>query len=312
MELHGIPGFQPPPDAVVGSLKTPDRVALRFARWAPKKAARGTVVVLPGRSEMIERYYEVVAELLERRFAVAIADWRGQGGSARSLRDAAKGHVRSFADYDRDLAAFMDEVVLPDCPPPIFALAHSMGGLICLRALHDGGVRFQRAVLSAPMIAWGPTRPSQGNACRIAAAVTAMGLGSLSAPGQARETADRVPFDGNAFTGDPARFGRNVAIARGLSNVFVGGPTYRWLHAACRAMGQAARPRYAAAIRVPTLMMVGSRERVVSLPAIERFAKNMRLGAALVIPGAQHELLQERDSVRAQFWAAFDAFVPGG
>ena len=27
--------------------------------------------------------------------------------------------------------------------------------------------------------------------------------------------------------------------------------------------------------------------------------------------GSRHEILQERDSIREQFWAAFDAFVPG-
>jgi lysophospholipase len=30
-----------------------------------------------------------------------------------------------------------------------------------------------------------------------------------------------------------------------------------------------------------------------------------------VIPGARHEILMERDEFREQFWAAFDAFVPG-
>jgi lysophospholipase len=30
-----------------------------------------------------------------------------------------------------------------------------------------------------------------------------------------------------------------------------------------------------------------------------------------VIPGARHELLMERNSLRELFWAAFDAFIPG-
>ena len=30
-----------------------------------------------------------------------------------------------------------------------------------------------------------------------------------------------------------------------------------------------------------------------------------------MIAGAKHEILQEQDRYRAQFWAAFDAFVPG-
>jgi len=120
-----------------------------------------------------------------------------------------------------------------------------------------------------------------------------------------------VSFEGNRLTSDRARFERNLAICRKAPQVLISGPTYGWIHAACGAMRQAADPKYAAAIRVPTLFVVGSLEHVVSLTAIERFAANMRGGSTVIIPGAQHELLMERDDIRAQFFAAFDAFIPG-
>ena len=50
---------------------------------------------------------------------------------------------------------------------------------------------------------------------------------------------------------------------------------------------------------------------MVSVPAIERLAAELRAGGQIVIPGARHELLMERDRVREQFFAAFDAFIPG-
>ena len=37
----------------------------------------------------------------------------------------------------------------------------------------------------------------------------------------------------------------------------------------------------------------------------------MKICQYLVIAGAKHEILQERDEIRDQFWAAFDAYVPG-
>ena len=46
-------------------------------------------------------------------------------------------------------------------------------------------------------------------------------------------------------------------------------------------------------------------------PAAERFAARLKAGRAIVVPGAEHELLMERDDVRALVWAAFDAFIPG-
>ena len=37
----------------------------------------------------------------------------------------------------------------------------------------------------------------------------------------------------------------------------------------------------------------------------------LRAGTQVVVAGARHELMMERDVVREQFWAAFDAFIPG-
>src|SRR4029078_624051 len=102
--------------------------------------------------DMIEKFFEVINDLRARGFAVAMLDWRGQGGSQRLLSDPRKGDVRRFADSQLDLEVFMREVVLPDCPAPMFALAHSMGGAIMLEALRQGRRCFDRVVLSSPMI----------------------------------------------------------------------------------------------------------------------------------------------------------------
>jgi lysophospholipase len=312
MELFGFEGNPVPDGAVVGSVTTPDGVTLRYARWrAAGRRSLGTVCILQGRSETIEKYFETVGDLRKRGFAVAAFDWRGQGGSDRHLRNPAKGHVDSFAEYDRDLDAFVQQVVLPDCPPPHYALAHSMGGLLALRAAHGNRARFTRMVLIGPFVWFGPTRPPPAVACRIAASFTATGLGELAAHGQARETIMNTPFEGNSLTGDPARYARLRAIAERFPEVCVGTPTYGWLYAACRACREAAEPDFAPGIKIPTLIVVGALERVVSIAAIERLASEIRTGGHLVIPGAEHELLMERDSIRDQFFAAFDAFVPG-
>ncbi len=58
-------------------------------------------------------------------------------------------------------------------------------------------------------------------------------------------------------------------------------------------------------------MVAAALDRVVSFRAIEALVGELRAGAHIVITGARHELMMERDSVREQFWAAFDAFIPG-
>jgi len=153
VKLVSIPANPVPEGIVTGTLKTPDGVSLRFARWLPPAGRRGTVCILPGRSEWIEKYFETVRDLRARGFAVAILDWRGQGLSDRALPDRRRGHVRNFSEYDLDLETLMREVVLPDCPPPLFAIGHSMGATVLLRAAFQGHRWFDRIVLSAPMIA---------------------------------------------------------------------------------------------------------------------------------------------------------------
>ncbi len=152
MTLVSIPANPVPEDVVTGTIKTPDGAELRFARWAPPAGRKGTVCVFTGRSEQIEKYFETVRDLRERGFAVAMIDWRGQGHSSRRLRDPRKGYVRDFSDFEIDVETFVQQVVLPDCPPPYFALAHSMGGAVMLRVAHAGKRWFDRMVLSAPMI----------------------------------------------------------------------------------------------------------------------------------------------------------------
>src|SRR3979490_3450077 len=152
MTLVFIPANPVPEDVVSGTIKTPDGAELRFARWARPASRKGTVRVFTRRGEQIEKYFETVRDLRDRGFAVAMIDWRGQGHSSRRLRDPRKGYVRDFSDFEVDVETFVQQVVLPDCPPPPFAPAHSMGGAVMLRVAHAGKRWFDRMVLAAPMI----------------------------------------------------------------------------------------------------------------------------------------------------------------
>jgi lysophospholipase len=310
MKLVSIPANPVPDHVVTGTLKTPDGVALRFARWEPPAGRRGTVCVFTGRTEWIEKYFETVRDLRARGFAVAMLDWRGQGLSDRALGNRLKGYVRSFSDYDLDLETFMREVVLPDCPPPIFALGHSMGASVLIRAAYRGRRWFDRLVLVAPMLALAGIR-SMALAGTLMRALRFAGFGAAYVPGRNAGVMDLRPFAGNILTSDPVRYARNAAILQAEPMLALGGPTVAWVDAAFRAMGAMGEPSYPARIRQPILIVAAGRDVIVANAAIEGFATQLRAGSHLVVVGAQHEILMERDQLRSQFWAAFDAFVPG-
>lgn len=310
MKLVSIPANPVPDDVVAGSIKTPDGVTLRFARFAPPAGRKGTVVVLQGRAEYIEKYFETVRDLRARGFAVATFDWRGQGMSERVLSDGRKGHVRNFSEYATDLEAIMDQVVLPDCPPPIFALGHSMGAALAIRACHDGHRWFERMVLSAPMIALRPGRLT-AMAGPLARFMRMLGRGSGYVPTGDGRPIGAEEFTGNVLTSDPVRYARNTAVLAEAPELGVGSPTVAWLDAALRLMKRFAAPGYAGHIRQSILLVAAGSDEVVSTPAIETFGTNLLAGRHLILAGSKHEILQEQDHFRNQFWAAFDAFVPG-
>lgn len=310
MILHAIPANPVPEGAVAGHITTSDNVKIRYARWNPTAPRRGTVCVLTGRADMIEKYFEIIEELRGRGFAVTIHDWRGQGGSDRRVRDPRKGYVRSFDEYQLDLETLIREVVLPDCPPPYFALAHSMGGLILIDAVKQGRRWFDRAVVTAPMLHFagmrgGPFIPYIAKIARMLA------LGRLYVPGGGPVPIAHRPFLGNRATSDAVRYERAASIVQSAPELALGSPTIGWLSAAFEVMERIEDPSYATDLRQPLLILAAGKDSVVSNAAIERFAMRLRAGAHLVVSGSRHEILMERDVFRGQFWAAFDAFVPG-
>jgi lysophospholipase len=310
MSLISIPANPVPDNFVTDCIKTPDGVSLRFARWQPPAGRRGTVCIFQGRGEWIEKYFETVRDLRARGFAVATLDWRGQGLSDRALGDRHKGYVRDFSQYDTDLATFMREIVLPDCPPPLFAVGHSTGATVLIRAAAQGHLWFDRMVLIAPLIALAGAGATP-SASLIVRVMRLAGFGSLYVPGGDVGVMESRPFADNILTSDPVRYARNAAILEAEPALALGPPTVAWADAAFRAMRVVRDRSYPARIRQPMLIVSAGLDAVVSNAAIEEFATLLRAGSHLVVVGAKHELLMEQDRFRSQFWAAFDAFVPG-
>jgi lysophospholipase len=291
-------------------LTTKDGANLRFARFSPPPGRKGTICIFPGRAEFIEKYFETVRDLRARGFAAAILDWRGQGGSQRVLSDPFKGHVRDFAEYEIDVEAFMREVVLPDCPPPHYAIAHSMGASVLLRMSYKGQRWFDRIVISAPMIGLS-TKTYPRFAQPAMKIMRALGMSSSYIPGGDATVMAAQSFIGNPVTSDPVRHARTIAILEARPTLGIGAPTVGWAAAAFDAMDQFAEPRFTSNLRQPMVLVAAGRDEIVSTLATEEFGLRLRAGAHLIVNGAKHELLMEQDRYRSQFLAAFDAFVPG-
>ena len=268
------------------------------------------MVICQGRAEFIEKYFETIGELLARKLCVVAFDWRGQGLSGRELSNRRKGHIDDFSIYERDLDALMQQIIDPFCPRPWFALAHSMGGAILLSQARAGRSPFARLAMTAPMIdLYGLHFPTLS---RVTAEVLdAIGLGSAFIPGGTSQARLMRAFYQNVLTRDERRYKRCADVLAVEDRLALGDPTIGWINAAFRLMKDFADPEFPRRVTVPVLVFNAGADRVVSGRAIERFAQRLKAGRVITLPGAEHEILQERDEVRAQFWAAFDEFVPG-
>ena len=280
-------------------LKTADGKQIRAGIWTPD-APKGTVVLLPGRTEYIEKYGRTAADFAKVGFATLTLDWRGQGRSARALSDPKVGHVGDFDEYQRDLDCLLDFAKAQGLPQPFYLLAHSMGGAIGLRAL-TRGLPFQAAAFSAPM--WGIllsawTRPL-ANALSVAS--RHLSFDHLYAPGTGPMTyVLDVPFAGNTLTRDLDHWRYMRAQAAAHPEMSLGGPSFGWLRAAlaeCHALRPLACPP------LPCLCALGSFERIVDTAPIHTRMRRWKTGRLVIAAGAEHEILMERPEPRAAFIA---------
>ena len=291
-------------------LRTPDGLRLRAVHWAA--GARGTVLLLNGRTEFIEKYLEPVAELQARGFAVWTLDWRGQGLSSRLLRDPVPGHAVRFGDLLDDVELLLERLVLPvPGGGPLVLLGHSMGGHLAAHLLARRPGLFARGILCAPMMGFLPRHGLGSRAIGAVAAAACLvpGMAGRPGPGTSRLPPLDRPFEDNPLTGCPDRYASDAAWMRDQPALRVGGASWGWLRAASASMAALMRPAVIRGITMPVLVLVAGDDRLVDNRATRRFAAGLPRGELMEFPGARHELLREHDGHRLAAWAAVDRFL---
>ncbi|MBL8531660.1 MAG: alpha/beta hydrolase [Hyphomonadaceae bacterium] len=302
MAFVRVPGNDVPDGAEEHWLEGRGGVKVRVMT-APSTAGppRGSVIVAPGRTEFIEKYFEVTRELQRRGFAVFCIDWRGQGLSGREVENALKGHLASFDDPVNDLSTAL-KLLAAKLPRPHIGLAHSMGGAILLRALQTRRIELDAAAFTAPM--WG--LPNLGPMAKsYVRFMASLGAGGNFAPSVERRW-KRENFKRNPVTHDKERHARCQGLVAEEPRLALAGPTVGWVAAASDALEGFAQPSAFAHLRFPMLVATAGQEQLVDNEALRSVAAQLPNATQINIAGAKHEILMERDEFRAQFWAAFD------
>lgn len=284
-----------------------DGAKLRVGKWAGPEAL-GSIILLPGRAEFIEKYTETLGELIDRGFAVGIVDLRGQGLSSRSTNNPTRGHISDFSDYVEDVLTVLDGP-FADLPKPWILMSHSTGGNIAARLLAKAPGRFNAAVFSAPMLGLQTGGYPHPIARFIASVACILGLAQRFVPGGSAANVFEEPFEQNQVTHDPIRYARTQKIARAEPELALGSATLGWLNAAFRSMAMLAQPGLAETITTPCLFVLAGQEAIADNQKTEAFARRVPNAKIFEIAGARHELLMETTELRASFWQAFDVFI---
>lgn len=296
-----------PPGGAAEWFEGADGAKLRAALFAAEGRARGSVILSPGRTEALEKYFEVIGELRARGFVVLIHDWRGQGLSARALPDRMKGHAQGWQPYLSDYKRLMDTFE-PRLPKPWVQMAHSMGACLSLLALAKGEDRFTCSALSAPM--FGIVASDYRLTLSRMLAATANGLGlSGRYLFDNPKSPFKLTFETDRITHDRRRWDRAQAQIVACPDLALGNLTWGWLDFAFKATAFLRNDPSVAKVEIPVLIVAaGDDDRVLTADTAKVAAKLPHC-TYIEVPASYHEILTETDDIRAIWWQAFDRLV---
>lgn len=276
---------------------------IRVAYW---EGGNQTALLLPGRTEYIEKYGAMIQKLLDRDMNVVVIDLQGQGLSERHDGIETQGHIVDFLDYQNDVTAALAIPEIAALPGPRILFTHSMGGCIGLRSIIEG-LDVKAAIFSSPM--WGiqndaAFRPFLG-------AVTNVGkpfkLDKALAPGTKptfyvlEET-----FEDNNITNDPVHYALMQSHLSAHPELGLGGPTFRWVSQAAKEM---AGLRAATIPDIPMLILLGTNEKVIDAKAVIKRTKTLPNAQLEMLKDSKHEIWMETPEIQAKAWDLTDEFL---
>ena len=213
-------------------IETDDGVRVRVGTYDSEAEAKGTILLMLGRFGYVERYGRVAKTFAEKGYSTAIIDWRSQGLSDRMAPDPQAGHIVSFSDYQKDVAAFLKAAEELQLPKPYFLVGVSMGACIGFRAMLDGLPVAASAFIS-PMFGIKMSTIQRIAAWPLSWAFQKLGMGQKYVPGESGAIyVLETPFENNNLTHNNAMYDYWVKQAQAAPELQIGGPTMSWLHEA--------------------------------------------------------------------------------
>ena len=280
-------------------LETSDNRQLRIIKYTRKSGyQKGTVIFLQGVADNIARYKELFSKLGERGFSYASLDWYGQGGSLPPNKGKHENFRHRF-DINRhigDLDEFLHRIVYTDCPPPYYFLCYETGCLIAISAIDVINNQCDRLIGISPLFSPLGYRIG-GIHYKINKTLSDFGLGRM----KLKQSACLVRKSCSPLT---AGSDHNEQKQLPLLD-------RHWLADIFETAAYAKQRLQKNDQRFPALFVTSHNDSLASASEVRRFCHDVRLADTITLSGASHDLFHASDWHKKQFWALFDAFIPG-
>jgi lysophospholipase len=287
-----------------------DGHALRRVDWPGSTTPpRGSILFMPGRGDNYEKYLESLEEWHRAGWRVTAADWRGQAGSGRLGKDPVTGHIDDFDIWVDDLACIWQQWIA-EVPGPHVLAGHSMGGHIIMRALADGRIAPDAAVLSAPMLGMNSPPLPLPLLHAVAKGMTMVGDPTRPAWKWSEKPGELPARRATLLTHDPERYADEQWWREHRPELVMGPASWGWVERAYASWRALEAPGALESVQIPVLILSTTSDKLVSHPANVSAAKRLP-GGSLIEFGdeARHEILREVDEVRRRAMQAVASFL---
>ncbi len=282
---------------------------LRVAFWN-LSSSKGTIFLQSGRTEFIEKYYEVISEFIDRGYAVAMMDWRGQGLSSRVSKNIRIGHIDNFKTFDDDFIKIVEECFKKRCPTPFIGFGHSMGGCLLASYFISKKNVLEKCILCAPMVSVRANASSR-RIVKLLGLLDNIGYGSFPMQKPSWDSEDgwiEEPFEDNALTTDRERFERSFKFLKKCPELGVKGITVGWLKHALNRTNQFKKIQWNIAIKRPLLLLDATEDKLVNSHLNKELLGQSDLVEIKSLK-SQHEIMMETDEIRDEAWKSIDNFL---
>lgn len=255
---------------------------------------RAVIVLLPGRTEALFKYDEVIYDLYNQGYSFYGIDHRGQGGSGRVLQNKQKGHVVDFDYYVKDFEKFVFEIIPKEDRADMVALAHSMGGgILATFSLRNPGA-FKKKVFVSPLFGINTGMIPDRMAYWVLKGADFLGFGESYLPGDGDW--EWSPKEPSRVSNSAVRVEKAAGQFKNRPDKVVGGPTVNWVLEALNAARDIQEKAHK--LDGEILLLQGDEDSIISLSAHDEVCAKAKRCKKIVFKDALHEILHEKDAIR--------------